>query len=414
MHRSQLFALIPLFVTFLFMTDPAVAAKKPARVDGTVVDETGTPLEGVTVVVSSPSDGNIRLKTVTDSDGKFALTVKKPTLDYLWNFSKDGHEPLITSIDITAGKVAKIDVTLPKDTGAGAARREATKIYNEGVVAYNAGDREGALSLFKKAAETDPSMKEGQLGLAEAALALEDFAAAAQAAKILRELEPDNLDAPRILLQAVFGMNDEEALAEAVENLKGTQVAKSAAVTLFNQGVGLLNEQGEPERAAVRFRQAAELDPMIVQPHSALATIAFNGQDHEAVLEATAAVLKLEPDNAEALRLRHQSAQILGRAEIAAEALAALQNAAPEVASQQRSQQAEALFKANRLDDAKALLVEILAEEPDNLDANYTMGLCLLNQGDTAGARRHLQRVIELDPASQKGLDAKEMLQYVQ
>jgi len=402
-----------LLLALVLPMQAAQAAKKPAQVDGTVVDETGTPLKGVLVVATSPSDGNVRLQAVTNNKGTFTITVEKSKLDYLWNFSKEGHEPLITKIDITPGKVAKIDVTLPKDTGEVASRREATKIYNEGVAAYNDGDREGALALFKKVVETDPSMREGQLGLAETALALEDFAAAAQAAKALRDLEPENQDAPRLLLQAVFGLNDEVALAQTVEEVKGTPLAESAAVTLFNQGVGLLNDAGEPEKAAVRFRQAAELNPTLVQPHSALATLAFNAQNHEEVLTTTEALLALDPGNAEALRMRHQSAEILGKEEIAAEALVALQSAAPELASQQKSQQAEALFKANRLDDAKALLTEILAGDPDNLKANYIMGLCLLNQGDTAGARRHLNKTIELDPESQQGRDAKEMLQYV-
>lgn len=403
---SLLLILVPL------ATLPAIA-KKPAKVEGEIADATGEAVADVQIVVTTPSAPDFRLEGKSNAEGKFSVTLEDASLDYIWSFSKEGYEPFITNVEIEGGKLAKVTVTLPKDTGGVALRRKATEAYNEGVAAYNEGDREKALEHFLLAAGTDPTLAQAHLGVAETALALGQHEKAAAAARALKDTEEGAQEAPRLLLQAALGMDDDALVAEAVQALGGTEMAKAAAVTLYNRGVGHLNDGGDLTKASTRFHQSSVLDPELAEPRAALATMAFNRQDHAAVLEETAAVLALVPDHTEALRLRQSSAEALGEKEIAAEALAALQDAAPEVVAQQRTDQAEALFKANRVDEAKAILEEVLEAEPENAKAHHFYGLCLLNGGDTAGARKHLQKVVELAPDSQHGRDAKEMLQYV-
>ena len=123
--------------------------------------------------------------------------------------------------------------------------------------------------------------------------------------------------------------------------------------------------------------------------------------------------LELKPGDVESLRLRYLAAGALGDADRTAEYLAAYKEAAPERAAAEGIDRAESLFKANRLEEAKAALEEILAADPDHIRANYTLGLCLLNSGDSAGAKAQLKKVIELAPDSQEGRDAQEMLSFI-
>ncbi|MCB1034709.1 MAG: tetratricopeptide repeat protein [Acidobacteria bacterium] len=404
-------ALVPLA---LCLALPALAAKKnEAVVEGKIVDEEGTPLAGVAVTVSSPEDPGARAETTSDDKGRFRVEVAGASSDLIWSFKKEGHEPLITTLEISAGKRAQVDITLPSDTSEGAVKRRALSLYNEGVAAFNEGDKEKAKGLFQQAADADPSLAQARIALAEAAFQTDDPARALAAARVAQGLDPENLEARRLVLQSAQKLEDWDAMDAAADSLKGTELAPSVAVALYNLGVGAL-DAGDRDRAIRHFEKASEVDPSLAAPYSALATLRFNKQDYRGCLDALETYLAKNPDDVEALRLRFLAADALGDEALAAEARTAYEAAAPERAAAEGYERAETLFKNNQLDEARKALETILAADPNHLRANYTLGLCLLNSGDSAGARRQLQKVVELAPESQQGRDAKEMLQYIQ
>ncbi len=391
---------------------PALAAKKQSKVVGKIVDENGQPVSGVTIVVTSPGDPEARKELTSGAKGEFEVDFARTRDEYLWSFRKDGHEPLITAMKVVAGKKNEIDITLPSDSSPGALKRKAFKLYNEGVAVFNEGDKQGAKDLFQEAVETDPTLAQARIALAEAAFQTDDPARALAAARAAGQLDPKNLEAKRLELQSAQKLGDWDAMEAAANSLLGTELASSVAVLLYNEGVAALNAE-EKDRAIRHFEQSAVIDSELAAPHSALATMKFNRQDYAGALESLDRYLAMKPGDVESLRLRYLAAEALGDKTLAAEARSAYQAAAPERAAAESYEQAEALFKANQLDEARKMLERILVAAPDHIRANYTLGLCLLNSGDTAGAKRQLQKVIELDPESQQGRDAKEMLKYI-
>ena len=403
---------VPIFVLILYLALPALAAKKPSRVEGTILDEKGEPVAGVTIVVTSPGDPEARVELSSNRKGKFEVDFADTRNEYLWSFQKEGHEPLITTVEIVAGKKNQIDITLPSDTGEAAQKRRALRLYNEGVGAFNEGDKDRAKDLFQQASEADPTLAQARVALAEASFQTDDPARALTAARAALIMDPENLEAKRLVLQAAQKLGDWDTMETAADSLKGSELAGSVAVSVFNEGVAAL-DGGDRDRAVRHFEQAAAIDGALAPPHSALATIKFNRQDYRGALESLDRFLELKPGDVESLRLRFLAADALGDETLTAEARAAYEAAAPERAAAESYDQAEALFKANRLDEAQEILEGILDADPDHVRANYTLGLCLLNGGDTAGAKRQLQKVIDLAPDSQQGRDAKEMLQFI-
>lgn len=397
----------------LVLALPALGAKKNSKVEGKIVDETGQPVAEVAIVVSSPADPALKVETSSNDKGKFEVELAEARSDLFWSFQKEGHEPLITTIEIAAGKRSEVEITLPSDSSETARKRRAFQLYNDGVAAFNGDDKEGAKELFRQAAEADPTLTQAYLALAEASLQTGDAAGALAAARTARETDPENLEPRRLILYAAKDLEDWELVSSTADSLAGTDLAAGTAVAVYNVGVAAL-EAGEKDRAVRHFQKAAELDATLAPPHSAIATIKFNQQDFEGALEALETYLALKPDDVENLRLRYLAADALGDETLAAQARAAYEAAAPERAAAEGYERAEALFKANQLEEARTLLERILASDPEHVPANYTLGLCLLNSGDSAGARRQLRKVVELDPDSQQGRDAAEMLKHIQ
>jgi Flp pilus assembly protein TadD len=54
-----------------------------------------------------------------------------------------------------------------------------------------------------------------------------------------------------------------------------------------------------------------------------------------------------------------------------------------------------------------------VAADPDLAGAHDTLGLALVNQGDNAGALRHLQRFLDLEPDHSDSEAARQMVEYL-
>lgn len=70
-------------------------------------------------------------------------------------------------------------------------------------------------------------------------------------------------------------------------------------------------------------------------------------------------------------------------------------------------------FKNNQIDLAIEHLSKSLNRNPKYVDAHYQMGLAYLNKGDTAKAKISLEKVIELEPQSEKASLAKNLLEHI-
>lgn len=92
-----------LTVVLFLMLNASFAFAQDAQVSGTVSDETGAPLPGVTVLLKGTTKG-----TTTDLDGKYSITAPS---DGVLVFSFIGYDPF----EVTVGNQSQIDVSLSPD-----------------------------------------------------------------------------------------------------------------------------------------------------------------------------------------------------------------------------------------------------------------------------------------------------------
>jgi tetratricopeptide (TPR) repeat protein len=185
------------------------------------------------------------------------------------------------------------------------------------------------------------------------------------------------------------------------------------APEIFNEG-NVAARESNYELAAGKYREALALDPSLVSAHSALATVLLLNKELEAAGQAAMDGLSVDPANHRLLTVRYESLKAMGDKEGAAAALEALQAADPERAASDLVKRAGKLFEAGQIGEARDLLTKALEADPEQAKAHYLMGLCLLNGGDSAGAKDHLAKFVEMAPDDPDVASAEGMLEYLQ
>lgn len=420
--------IISFLLLCLVLSATPLLAQAAGRVVGEVVDPEGNAIRGVTVTITTPSIGTYREELKTNKKGRFTAVFVDATRTYDFRLEKEGFQPYEEAgVKPTIGDIIRKTFTLypvgattpaPSQQGAASAPTsgigltDAEKRFNEGVQAAQAGDRATAMAKWEEAVELDPELVPAHQALANAYLRTDQPDKAVTEAERVLELEPDDIGALEILFDAhsVLG-NDEEAeqyLAQLTEGGAG-----NLAPRYFNAAVAALNA-GQYEAAAEKFRKALEFDPNLVDAHSALSVALIRQEKYEESLAAAEKTLELDPANARARRMRYQALRFLGRDEEAATAFEDLDPADRRQAMNIQYNQASKLFEAGQTGDARTLLEDILAADPEHPQANYMMGLILTSAGEAEKALEHFRTFVELAPDDPEAPTARQMIQHLE
>jgi len=154
---------------------------------------------------------------------------------------------------------------------------------------------------------------------------------------------------------------------QKVEVAAGVQQKESKgnrALAAFNEGAEA-QKGGDLELAEKKFRQAAEFEPTMAEPHIALAVVAQQRGDFASAAREAELALAINPSNEQALNLRYDAYRKLGDAEKTAAA-------------------AEALRQADSVSDAAS--------------AVFNEGLNDYRGGDTEAAAAKFRQAVDLDP----------------
>ena len=73
-----------------------------------------------------------------------------------------------------------------------------------------------------------------------------------------------------------------------------------------------------------------------------------------------------------------------------------------------------ALFNASKATEAIQVFERALKVDPTLAKTHYMLGLSYANSGDTAKAREHLAKFLEMAPNDENAATAKEMLTYLE
>lgn len=418
--RPALFVLLAALACVLPAIDPAEAAT--GRFRGTVVDENGEPIEGVSVTVTSADLPDFHDQLETNKRGIFTLTVAQIDPIYTLQLTKPGHRSLKVDVQVKATELAQETYTLPAvvageeevpEEALPIAEAEevnvAIRAYNEGVTAQRAGDLATARERLEAALAEDEELGPAHVALATVCLDLGRHEQALTHAERGLELRAGDREALRVRYQALLGLGRRDEAEEAKAELRKAEGLSTTAKSLYNEGSKAYQEQ-DLDTALAKFREAAAKDPSLFDAHHAMATILIHRGEHAAAAEAAERALQLSPEDPRTLRVAYDAYRGVGDRERAAEIAGRLAAADPEFGAVGLLQQGGDLFNTGDVEGARDLLEQALALDPGLPKAYYLLGLCALSSGDYAQAKQRLARFLELDPDAADAPTAREML----
>ena len=406
----------------LALTAPAlVHAARLGRLIGKVVDTEGKPIAGVTVTTTSPKIPDFEQVATTDEKGIFKVDFERIGIVYHYELEKAGYVTLridqnwnVEGTDRHEFKMARTE-PIPVAEGAPAAAsasEPAVVAYNEGVAALKGKDHATARARFEASVAADPSLRLAWMGLAQVHLDQKRYREAAEAIEKAVALGAEDEAVLRLRWEAYRNLGDAAKTAEARAALEKFGRLSEEAKRIHNEGVALA-KAGDAAGAFAKFKDALAINPAFQPSLIGLATAALK-TDHAAEAAAAAeTILKADPGNEEAIRIRYNASLKLGDKAKIAEALLALAAIEPATARASLFKLATAAYDADDMVNAKQRFVKVLELDPNHARAHYFLGLLFMREGAKQEARRHLERFLELAPGDPDASTAKDALAFL-
>jgi tetratricopeptide (TPR) repeat protein len=262
-----------------FAAPVAAGQMELAVMQGTVKDEAGRPLEGVTFRIKDVGRG--RETTIkSDKDGKFYRRGLQ-AVEYELIVEKEGYQPINDKIKLTAGTDRRLDFKLVKAAPEGAGD------FAKGVEAYNRGDHQAAVQAFEAAMQKAPDLPEVRVNLAMAYFRLQRTADAVAQLEKAAALAPDS---PRVQFQLGGAYVEMQALDKAMAAFeKGLAKQSDAADPIVWEATTTLGAvyfaKGENDKAIAQFEKALAARPKAPAPTLGLGKVHFSKGDVAKALE---------------------------------------------------------------------------------------------------------------------------------
>jgi tetratricopeptide (TPR) repeat protein len=271
---------------------------------GVVHDETGAPVAGATVTVTTDAIRNFRLQVKTDAKGKFSLILRDATQTYLFRIEKEGHQTFEDTVKPKIGDIVRPDFLLPTGSARPVAApgealpsggQEAVLAYNEGAEAVRTGQLEVAKTKFEEALKLDPKLSPAHAALATLAFNAKDYRAAVAHAEAALAIDPGDRRALNNRYQAYKALGDAAKTKEAAEALAAADPTQAAAMG-FSQGVELYNA-GNIEQAQAVFEQVVAGQPDHARAHYMLGMCYGRAGDNAKAKEHLEKFIALAPND---------------------------------------------------------------------------------------------------------------------
>lgn len=277
-----------------------------ARLKGTVTDAAGTPLEGVTVTLTTPNLRLFKVTLKTDKKGEYSTIVNDATMPYHVRFEKEGFVPSESDKKIPVGDTGVVDAKLESTAQAGPAAKgaaapsaseQAAAVFNEGVDLLNAGNKAAAEAKFLEAVGKNPDLPQGWQALAVLANEKKDWAKTLEYGQKALDLDPSLTQLYGVLANAAAQSGDKAAAA--AWQAKFAEANPDTPEMLYNKGVEAYNAKKVKDAEALLIK-AVEAKPDFAIAHFWLGMASFNLNKKAAAREHLQKYLELEPNGAEA------------------------------------------------------------------------------------------------------------------
>lgn len=414
---SKTRTIVWLLVVLLTIPGMAMAVNK-ARIIGMIYDPEGNPVEGVIVIATCNEVSSFKETDTTDKKGAFKINFDHIGVVYTLAFSKDGYLPFTSDHTLLSqGKSRETYVMHPGDATVqsvvlNTTSEPAIEAYNAGVAAFNRKDYETAVAKLEEAVGHDPSLFKVWEALSRVKLSTEDYQGTVEAAEKAIELGATGEAVWRWRWQAYKQLGDEEKTLQALKDLKDAGLQAAEAQRLHNEAVALMRAN-DYEGAYALFKQALELDPNLSSALLGVALSALEIGRYGESLDAAEALLKSDPDNEQAIRLRYNAALKLGDTDRIMDALVDLAKVEPEIARNNLLAMAFESYDANDMAEAEKRFRKVLQVDPGHPHSHYLLALIYVNEERVEEAKHHLEQFIALAPDDPEAPTATELLKYL-
>lgn len=413
---------VALFLLLIALIPALAFAARKGRLVGKIVDPQGKPISGVTVTVTSPEVANFKEVLTTDRKGVFTVDFREIDVSYVYRFDKTGYQTMEVKQHWSKEGTHMVDWTMPLapavetvsvETAAPASTSApAVEAFNTGLAAFKTKNYTAAATSFNQAVKHDPNLRQAWEALSAVQLELGDNAAAAAAAEKAISLGSSQESVYLTRWKAYRSLGDATKTAEALKDLEKIGRRTEEAKRLHNEAVALV-KAGNHAAAFVKFQEAVSVDPTLQPALLGLATAGVKiGRNAEA-LTAAEDILKGDPKNEAAVRIRYNAALALGDKSRLADALISLAPYEQAVARNAMLKLAFEAYDANDNAMAKDRFSKVVQIDPKYPQAYYYLGVIHGSQGETAEARRNLERFLQLAPNDPEAKSAREMLEYM-
>ena len=417
MHTQQ--RTLAWLLILIWMVPGLAFAERVARLVGKVVDPDGKPIPGVTVTTTSPQIPSFRDVQTADKKGVFTVDFRQVDVTYHYRFDKAGYQSMQAEQawqlvgtqhyewTMHPGESAQAGGLPPASTS-----EPAIVAFNAGVTAFKAKNHATAEAKFKEAVGHDPNLRQAWELLTSVELELGHDREAAEAAEKAIALGSTDEAVLTARWQAYRNLKDEAKAAEALKDLERVGRAAEEAKRIHNEALALM-KAGDDAGAFAKFQEALQLDPNLQPSLIGLATAAFKIGRYAEAATAAETVLKTDPGNEKAVRLRFNACLGLGDKARLADALMGLAAFEPVRARDGLLLLAFEAYDANDMVLAKQRFGQALGIDPNYPQAHYYLGLINVGLGGSAEAKTHFERFLELAPNDPEANSAREALKYL-
>jgi Tfp pilus assembly protein PilF len=408
----------------LALTAPGLAIARQGRLIGKVVDPQGRPIPGVTVTTTCKDIADFGQVATTDEKGLFKVDFTRINAVYVYQIEKAGYVSLRIeqkwTLEGTERQEFKME-PLPATAAAAAAAaaappastsNQAITAFNAGVVALKAKDYATATAQFEEAVAQDPKLRQAWMALSQVHLERKRYREAAEAAEKAIALGATDESVLRARWEAYRGLGDKAKAAQAQQDLEKSGRLTEEAKRIHNEGVAL-SKGGDDGGAFAKFQEALAISPGFPPALLGLATAGLKIDKAAEAAEAAETLLKADPRNEPAIRLRYNAALKLGDKAMIVDSLMGLAAVDPATARDSLLKLATAAYNADDAVNAKAMFGKVLELDPNQAQSHYYLGLVLMREGAKAEARSHLERFLALAPNDPDVGTAREALKYL-
>ena len=249
-----------------FLTAAFLHAGAQCRLLGTVTDSSGAPIEGATIIVTTPSLTTLKVTQKTDAKGKYSVVLQDCTMTYHVAFEKEGFATASEEKKIPINDQGTLDMKLsraseakgapgapgggrgPAGAPAPSASDQAVAAFNAGVDAMNAGDKAMAETKFQEAVGKNPDLPAGWQALTTLAFQKKDYAKALEYGQKAIDLDPTLTDLYPVLAASANATGDKKAAGEW--SAKYAEANPDSPDILYNKGIDAYNKKKMKEAEA--------------------------------------------------------------------------------------------------------------------------------------------------------------------